>query len=59
MRINTGEHEWVDAKKASLPGYYLLVFGYNDHDVAAEAVVTLDELRQIVAAIEKMEASDE
>lgn len=59
MRINTGEHEWVEVKPAVISNRYLVTFGYNNDSVDTTADTTLDELRQIVAAIEKMEASDE
>lgn len=59
IRIETGEGEWVGIEPAICEGYYFVVFGYNDNEVAAKTTTSLDELRQIVAAVEKMEASDE
>lgn len=59
MRVNTGEHEWVEIEPAGYKDYYTVTFGYNDNKLDVTTDTTLDELRQIVAAIEKMEASDE
>lgn len=58
IRIETGEGEWVDIDRDSFLGYYVITFGYNDNEVDAVAATSLDELRQIVAAIEKMEQEE-
>jgi len=55
IRIETSEGEWVGIEHDSFLGYYVVTFGYNDDEVDAVAATSLDELRQIVAAIEKME----
>lgn len=55
MRIETGEGEWVVIERDSFLGYYVVTFGYNDNEVDAVAATSLDELRQVVAAIEKVE----
>ena len=58
MRIETGEGEWVIIKRDLFLGYYNVTFGYNDNEVDAQVTTSLDELRQIVAAIEKMEREE-
>ena len=55
IRIETGEGEWVGVEPAICEGYYVVIFGYNDNKVDVATMTRLDELRQIVAAIEKME----
>lgn len=55
IRIETGEGEWVGIEHDSFLGCYTVTFGYNDNEVDAVTSISLDELRQIVAAIEKME----
>ena len=57
IKIETGEGEWVGIEKDPFFGYYRVVFGYNDDLTDTVVQTSLDELRQIVAAIEKMEAS--
>lgn len=57
IRIETGEGEWVGVEKNLSSDYYDVTFGYNDNEVDAQVTTSLDELRQIVAAIEKMESS--
>lgn len=59
MRVETGDGEWIGIEPTASGGYYEITFGYNDNDVDAVTVTDINELRQIVAAIEKMEASDE